>query len=750
MKDSLKTRIFILSIVLLFVSSTVFSQQAVVRGLINDKTDGLPLAGVSILYDKNKGIASDNEGRFELRLEPGIYKLHFKMIGYQDYIHLIQLKSGEQSELNILLQQHAVEMEQVVVTASRYEQKIAELSVSMSVLTADKIDKQQISNAQELMDKAPGIEVMDGQASIRGGSGYSYGVGSRVLALLDGLPILAADVGSIRWQFLPLDNLSQVEIIKGASSVAYGSSALNGVINFRTADATSYPTTKIYSEIGIYDAPSNKNWKWWDSPRLFGTVGFNHLQKKNNTDFGIGINAMSNNGYRKNNEETVLRMHTKLKHFDKKIEGLQYGYNFNAAYNSKTDFLLWEDATYGALKLDISTAAKLHAQFFALDPFLSYYKPGKARHDVKMRLQLSDNTFPYADKNNSKALSLYADYQFHKQLNHLFALSSGFSAYAVSIQSKFYENHRSFNPSIFSQLEITPAEALKIVAGMRLENFFIDGAHKKQVPLFRTGLNYQLHDYSYIRASFGQGYRFPSIAERFASTSLGSITVFPNIDIKPEKGWNAEIGFKQALRFKKMKAHIDLALFYAEHKQMIEYAFVTQRNPMTNQIEPGFRAINIEAARIYGFEIEWFMQWGSQMLQHQLMGSYVFMQPNEFYPHSGKNTDKKLKYRRKHALKLNYELAYKSFDFGLNAYFRSKLLRVDDIFLSDLILSGFNQYWHDNNRAYLLFDSYISYQITAGFSLSFMTKNLTNTEYMGRPGDIRPPRSYMLRATLNL
>ena len=151
---------------------------------------------------------------------------------------------------------------------------------------------------------------------------------------------------------------------------------------------------------------------------------------------------------------------------------------------------------------------------------------------------------------------------------------------------------------------------------MRLENFFIDGAHKKQVPLFRTGLNYQLHDYSYLRASFGQGYRFPSIAERFASTSLGSITVFPNIDIKPEKGWNAEIGFKQALRFKKLKAHVDLALFYAEHKQMIEYAFVTQRNPMTNQIEPGFRAINIEAARIYGIETEWFMQWGSQMLQH--------------------------------------------------------------------------------------------------------------------------------------
>ncbi|MCK7529808.1 MAG: TonB-dependent receptor plug domain-containing protein [Marinilabiliales bacterium] len=50
---------------------------------------------------------------------------------------------------------------------------------------------------------------------------------------------------SIKWNFLPLENLSQVEIIKGASSVLYGSSALNGVINFRTADASNIPLTHI-------------------------------------------------------------------------------------------------------------------------------------------------------------------------------------------------------------------------------------------------------------------------------------------------------------------------------------------------------------------------------------------------------------------------------------------------------------------------------------------------------------------------
>ena len=90
---------------------------------------------------------------------------------------------------------------------------------------------------------------------------------------------LSPDAGNIKWQFLPLENISQVEIIKGASSVLYGSSALNGIINFRTADATNIPKTQFFAETGIYGKPKNKNWVWWDSPRIFSDFSFSHLQK---------------------------------------------------------------------------------------------------------------------------------------------------------------------------------------------------------------------------------------------------------------------------------------------------------------------------------------------------------------------------------------------------------------------------------------------------------------------------------------
>lgn len=70
-------------------------------------------------------------------------------------------------------------------------------------------------------------------------------------------------------------------------------------------------------------------------------------------------------------------------------------------------------------------------------------------------------------------------------------------------------------------------------------------------PVFRAGLNYQLADYSFIRASFGQGYRNPSINEKYLRKDIGGVGVYPNLDIKPEKGlmrnWDSSKGIRLAI-----------------------------------------------------------------------------------------------------------------------------------------------------------------------------------------------------------
>jgi TonB-dependent SusC/RagA subfamily outer membrane receptor len=147
----------------------------------------------------------------------------------------------------------------------------------MEVIKPQMIENTNTNNMEDAISKIPGVEVNERQASIRGGSGWSYGAGSRVLVLINDLPILSADAGDVKWSYMPVENISQIEVLKGASSVLYGSSAMNGVINIRTAYPTEKSKTKIIYNVGFYNQPKNPikqlNRKIWDT-RLYTYENF--------------------------------------------------------------------------------------------------------------------------------------------------------------------------------------------------------------------------------------------------------------------------------------------------------------------------------------------------------------------------------------------------------------------------------------------------------------------------------------------
>jgi hypothetical protein len=333
---------YIITAILLLFSSIAYNAEnkSIIRGRITDKNTREPLAGVYVIYGRQLGTTSDEKGLYQFSSSSEKLSIIFQFIGYVSVTKEITVRSRDTVEMDIELEMKIREIDQIVVSADKIEKRVAELSVSMDIIKSSFLSENHITDAQEIINKTPGIEVMDGQASVRGGSGFSYGAGSRVLALIDGLPMLSADAGNIKWQYLPMENLAQIEIIKGASSVLYGSSALNGIINFRTADATNVPVTQFFTEAGIYDKPKNRNWIWWDTPRVFSTTSFSHLQKSGKTDFGIGGTFLIDESYRRLNDEKLGRINLKIKHFSNKIEGLNYGFSLNSGYNSKKDFVL--------------------------------------------------------------------------------------------------------------------------------------------------------------------------------------------------------------------------------------------------------------------------------------------------------------------------------------------------------------------------------------------------------------------------
>ncbi|TAL65379.1 MAG: TonB-dependent receptor [Bacteroidetes bacterium] len=723
--------------------------QGIIKGKVFDNNTLEPLHGVYVIYEKNKGTNTDQDGYFSFESVTGSINISFQFIGYRPVKKSINISSNDTIELNVGLDMEIQEIGQIVVSANRTEQKVAELSVSMDIIKSGDFLKTHITDAQELINKTPGIEVMDGQASIRGGSGFSYGVGSRVLALIDGLPVLSPDAGNIKWQFLPLENISQVEIIKGASSVLYGSSALNGIINFRTADATNIPVTRFFTETGIYDKPKNKNWVWWNTPRVFSTVSFSHLQKIGNTDLGVGINLLTDNGYRKFNDEKLGRISLRLKHHNEKIKGVVYGLNINSGYTAKRDFILWENSESGALKQDTSSVSLVHGSFLAIDPYLSFDKGGKFRHDLRIRLQSSNNRFPVRDENNSDAYSIYSEYQLYYKLSGHFNITAGLSENYSRVVSNFFGNHKGVNIASFAQMEANPVQRLKMVAGLRIEQNSLDDKSDKIVPIFRTGINWQAADYTFLRASFGQGYRYPSIAEKYASTTLGSVKIFPNPFVQSESGWNSEVGFKQGILMGKINGQADLSVFLSQNNNLIEYPFGSYPDPVTGLSSVGFRADNVEQSRVYGCELEFVLNRSSGDFNTSLSGGYTFIYPVEYSQITNKNTDIYLKYRRKHSAKISLNSSYKKFDSGVTFYVKSKILSIDDVFINETtresILPGFYDYWLTHNTGYFLIDGNVGYKINKIVMISLAVKNITNTEYMGRPGDIQPQRNFSLR-----
>jgi iron complex outermembrane receptor protein len=736
-------------ILLLISGAGAAGQSGTIKGRVSDKNSGEPLTGVYIVYGKNLVTITTQDGSYLFNASAGKLQITFNCIGYLSVTKEILLNEGATEELNIKLETKVQEIEQIVISANKNEQKIAELSVSMDIIKASYISDNHINNAEELINKTPGIEVMDGQASIRGGSGFSYGAGSRVLALIDGLPVMAADAGNIKWQFLPLENLSQVEIIKGASSVLYGSSALNGVINFRTADASNTPLTTFFAETGIYGKPANKSRIWWDTPRVFANASFSHLQKIGNTDLGIALNLLDDEGYRRLNGEKLGRLGLKLKHFSTKINGLSYGLNINSGLTVKRDFVLWENAGEGALRQQEDAALELHGGFLSIDPYITLKKSNRYRHELKMKFQSTSNRFPGSGKNNSNPNSLYSEYQFWYKISEIFDITAGASGNFDRVNSNFYGDHKRLNLAGYSQLEVHPFKRLNAVAGIRIEQNSLDGINDKLVPVMRAGLNWQAAEYTFLRASFGQGYRYPSIAEKYASTTLGSITIFPNKDILPESGWSAEAGVKQGIRIGKMTGQGDISVFISENSDMIEYYLAIYTNPETGVTSTGFKATNIEQSRVYGSELEISLNRQTGNINTSLIGGYTYIYPVEFNKNTGNDTDIYLKYRRKHSAKMGFAVTWKRVESGLTFYARSKVLRIDDFFLNETtgeaILPGFPGYWSTHNTGYLTLDGNLGYKLNKTLTLSFVVKNITNTEYLDRPGDIQPQRNFSLR-----
>ncbi len=895
-----------------------------VSGVVTDFQTREPLIGVTVCdkNDPSKGTVTDFDGHYTLLVDtkkPTM--LSFSYVGYDTETRSV---TSVTKVINVPLLQHNEVLDDVVVTAGRFEQRSTDVTVSMEVLKPQALRSQAPTDLSSTLQTLPGVEIIDKQPSIRGGGGWTYSVGSRCQVLMDGMSILNPKTGEINWNNVPLENVGQVEVIKGASSVLYGSSALNGVINVRTQRPGLKPETKISGYVGIYDNYKEYAYTGARLPLYYGAEA-SHARRVGNFDVSGAISGFKDEGFRQQSFNDRVRLGGNLTYHQPMEAGkyMTMGANVNYVANQYGDFFIWRspkdpihpspltnmgrkehnfniDPFWNYDNADNGTSHKLRARFyltsdnlttpsatmtteelakwavqsFDMDKVKGYYDQYKSYTDggmsakdaivltfqevaipvmnedwlnaVKSGINLVQNGLGYtgtiaelqdvvayamnllSDQNPTRpelTYNGYLDYQFAKQWNSGVRLTTGVNWNHITNTANVTGTHHTDNVAAYLQYDHRIADKLSLSAGMRLEYYRMDDHYKEaniQIgkwlcpvrPVFRAGLNWEIYKAGFLRASFGQGYRNPSITEKFARKDIGGVGVYPNHDIKPESGFNAEIGYKQLYKFGPITGTLDVAAFYTEYRNMIEYQFGLFRNSdysMINSMDDvvseaqniiddimatkslsnagigiGAQFVNVNHARIYGAEISTAgkVDITKDMGLRYTIG-YTFTQPEDvdnakrieeektytdpLQMKNKSNDSKYLKYRNKHSFKTSIDYNYKWFSLGVNMMYRSKMLAVDYImvderekaepdlmdYVRDFVFGyedgvSLHDYWMEHNTGVFTMDLRASVRFKEHVEVQFLINNLLNAEYSFRPMALAAPRTFVCRMNITL
>jgi iron complex outermembrane receptor protein len=792
-------------LVLLFLPLFSVAQ---INGLILEMDSKQPVVGAKIQASSGERAISDTDGKFKMDISTFPVTLITVIPSFLNDTTVVNAAG----DVTIRLQVPVKVISDVVVSAGRRQQNVEDVPVSMEILRPQLIDNKGVTDLEQAVEQSPGVFTMDGQVSIRGGSGFAYGTGSRVLVLWNGMPLLSGYAGDTQWNAIPMEQASQIEIMKGASSVLYGSGALNGVIALTEKEPNLNPETKIKVQFGVYDDPQRSTLTWWSASNnsavrpaagrpLSQLVEAYHGRMMKRGGFTLSTTLFHNDGYREGEFENRGRLSGTIYFRFSKIDKLKAGIGYNYQFQRTGSFLIWENDTfafspsggvyskpgmfgsYTPLAADSSSTMSYNrGQRLFIDPYAKYIDKFGNRHSLKMRVYFAQNENLSNAAQSNQAIIYYADYSFLRQFNKNITLTTGLTGIGNVVISNLFGDHDSQNAAFYLQYEHKIAKKLDLTGGIRMEYFQMDGKRGDTdyiinkdkgtiipiYPVLRGALHYEVAKYSHVRASIGQGIRYPSVAERFVQTNVGALNIFPNPGVRPEKGWAAEIGFKQGVKLgKSWKGMLDLAGFINQYENMAEFTFGLYNPP---GVAPtidwlGFQSQNAEAARITG--VEFSFNSAGKIGEFEIISllGYTYMNPISLNTDSAyiygitgiggfsDTSTRMLKYRFNHLAKADIEVNYKKISFGISGRYNSFMKNIDGVFMQDLdptknelyILPGLKSYLEKHNYGNLVFDARFGYKITDNYRVGVIVNNVLNAEYTSRPGDIQPPRNFLLQ-----
>lgn len=579
---------------------------ATLSGRITDAATDSALGGAFVLIPGTLLSAqTDARGRYRITgIAPGTYRLRAMFVGYTPIVRdSVTLAAGQVRTLDLALSAAAVQLAPVSVTASRVEQSAGQSVASVSVMTQSDIAARNVVNLDEALPYVSGVTFNHGQIDVRGASGQSGGVGSRVLVLLDGHPVLSADGSETDFEALPVMDVARVEVVKGAYSAVYGSNALGGVLNIITTPIGDDPVTTVRAHYGAYDVPSE--YRFADHRLSFKGIAVQHSRRVGPVGLRVYVGRDVSAGYEQDDSASHW-LYSGTVEFPMASPHPSSAY---VTYSSEDNgnFFAWRDpqhpyeappgtendwAHYGKLSAG-ATLIPLAGQrsLFQITP---YYE-----HDASQN-HFADN----ADYHRASRLGTGLQYTLAPgpegtltvgaDASHTDITSNILGRPAGDTSSTFVGRPQLEDYGAYAQAERQLGDRLTGSAGVRLDVHHASGGETERSVSPKLGLAYHVSSGFGLRASLGHGYRAPAAIEQFVSTTQYGFHVVPNPSLRGERAWSAEVGTTVQPR---SWLWIDAALFQSWYHDLI--------GPAPAPDQPFvFQFRNVTRARVRGLDLE--------------------------------------------------------------------------------------------------------------------------------------------------
>ncbi len=716
----------ILTLVLLFLLSVmVKAQTGRIYGNVKDNLSN-PLLGANIILEGTLiGVATDSKGNFNIpKIKNGNYYLTASVIGFKKYRSKKINVNNNETEITIVLSPTSYQIDQLIITANKFGQNLKEISSSSYVLDSKIFSEKNYQKVDDAFRYVPGITMTQDQISIRGSSGYSRGAGTRVLVAIDGIPIYTPDTGEIIWELIPINDISKIEILKGAASSLYGSSAIGGVINIITNKITSNPVTYAKLQGGVYSKPSYKKWEWTNKTLTFNKQSVSHSRSIGKLSLSATLSRFEDLSYRKNDYQIRYSAFFKANYRFSESTSLSF---WGTGYTrEKSTFIYWKDLSNALIPPESDLGQSIKS-----DRTIMGFKLDHIFND-KLTLTFVPSAYlsfwkDQSESSNKSSSKLYrnelrAKYKFSDSAN----LISGIEYQYNKVGSNIFGDRKSNTIGVFSQLDYKILEPLNLTLGIRFDNNKLADLQSESSFSPKLGLNYKLDENTYFRASFGKGFRAPSLAEAFTSTTTSGVTVKPNPNIKSETSYSFEVGINH--NFTNL-LNVDLSIFNNEYFDMIEPSFDKYGDILFK---------NLTRARIQGIDFSTVIPLLPDNLTMNLGYNYLWA--------IDINTKSFLKYRPKNSIVAGLNFKYNIIETGIDFRYSSKVENIDNEFVDlGLVPDG------DKRVAIYVLDARIGFNL---FALHIPGKiflnavNLLNYNYVELIGNIAPIRNISISAEI--